>query len=65
MVSSTAGGASTTGAIGMRDGRAGGRSRMSVSGWAPGAWSPCGVFGWRPPAALVEALSDLLDRGST
>jgi exodeoxyribonuclease V beta subunit len=22
---------------------------------------PCGVFGWRPPAALVEALSDLLD----
>nr|MDQ3643671.1 exodeoxyribonuclease V [Actinomycetota bacterium] len=24
---------------------------------------PCGVFGWRPPAALVEALSDLLDRG--
>ena len=27
--------------------------------------SPCGVFGWRPPASLVEALSDLLDRGST
>ena len=26
--------------------------------------SPCGVFGWRPPAPLVEALSDLLDRGS-
>jgi exodeoxyribonuclease V beta subunit len=25
---------------------------------------PCGVFGWRPPAVLVEALSDLLDRGS-
>ncbi len=24
---------------------------------------PCGVFAWRPPAALVEALSDLLDRG--
>jgi exodeoxyribonuclease V beta subunit len=24
---------------------------------------PCGVFSWRPPAALVEALSDLLDRG--
>ncbi len=23
--------------------------------------SPCGVFAWRPPAALVEALSDLLD----
>ncbi|MFZ5847673.1 MAG: UvrD-helicase domain-containing protein [Actinomycetota bacterium] len=22
---------------------------------------PCGVFSWRPPAALVEALSDLLD----
>jgi exodeoxyribonuclease V beta subunit len=26
--------------------------------------SPCGVFGWRPPAPLVEALSDLLDRGT-
>jgi exodeoxyribonuclease V beta subunit len=25
---------------------------------------PCGVFGWRPPAPLVEALSDLLDRGA-
>ena len=25
---------------------------------------PCGVFAWRPPAALVEALSDLLERGS-
>jgi exodeoxyribonuclease V beta subunit len=22
---------------------------------------PCGVFAWRPPAALVEAISDLLD----
>lgn len=26
--------------------------------------SPCGVFGWQPPASLVEALSDLLDRGT-
>jgi exodeoxyribonuclease V beta subunit len=25
---------------------------------------PCGVFSWRPPAPLVEALSDLLDRGA-
>ncbi|MGH9040079.1 MAG: 3'-5' exonuclease, partial [Acidimicrobiia bacterium] len=25
---------------------------------------PCGVFAWRPPTALVEALSDLLDRGT-
>ncbi|MBA3372163.1 MAG: UvrD-helicase domain-containing protein [Euzebyaceae bacterium] len=25
---------------------------------------PCGVFAWQPPAALVEALSDLLDRGA-
>ncbi|MGQ0743543.1 MAG: UvrD-helicase domain-containing protein [Acidimicrobiales bacterium] len=25
---------------------------------------PCGVFAWAPPAALVEALSDLLDRGT-
>jgi exodeoxyribonuclease V beta subunit len=24
---------------------------------------PCGVFAWRPPAILVSALSDLLDRG--
>jgi exodeoxyribonuclease V beta subunit len=24
---------------------------------------PCGVFAWRPPAGLVPALSDLLDRG--
>ena len=26
--------------------------------------APCGVFAWRPPSALVEALSDVLDRGS-
>ena len=26
---------------------------------------PCGVFAWRPPAALVEELSDLLDGVST
>ena len=25
--------------------------------------SPCGVFSWRPPGALVGALSDVLDRG--
>ena len=25
--------------------------------------TPYGVFAWRPPAALVEALSDALDRG--
>jgi exodeoxyribonuclease V beta subunit len=25
---------------------------------------PCGVFAWHPPAALVEALSDLLDQGT-
>ena len=24
---------------------------------------PCGVFGWRPPAALITDLSDLLDAG--
>ena len=24
---------------------------------------PCGVFAWRPPGALVAALSDLFDRG--
>jgi exodeoxyribonuclease V beta subunit len=27
--------------------------------------SRCGVLAWRPPDALVEALSDLLDRGET
>ena len=26
--------------------------------------TPCGVFAWRPPAALVVALSDVLDRGA-
>ena len=26
--------------------------------------TPCGVFAWRPPAGLVEALSDVLDRGA-
>jgi exodeoxyribonuclease V beta subunit len=26
--------------------------------------SPCGVFAWRPPPALVTGLSDVLDRGS-
>jgi exodeoxyribonuclease V beta subunit len=25
---------------------------------------PCGVFAWRPPSPLVEALSDLVDRGT-
>ncbi|MEO7837060.1 MAG: UvrD-helicase domain-containing protein [Acidimicrobiales bacterium] len=28
------------------------------------AGTPCGVFAWRPPPVLVEALSDLLERGS-
>jgi len=26
---------------------------------------PCGVFSWRPPGALVEAVSDLLDGADT
>ena len=26
--------------------------------------APCGVFGWRPPAGLVAALSDALDEGA-
>jgi exodeoxyribonuclease V beta subunit len=25
---------------------------------------PAGVFSWQPPAALIEALSDLLDVGA-
>ncbi len=31
--------------------------------WVDG--EPCGVFSWRPPVALVEALSDLLDGDAT
>jgi hypothetical protein len=32
----------------------------------PGAAAPgAGVFAWTPPAALVEAVSDLLDRGAS
>jgi exodeoxyribonuclease V beta subunit len=27
--------------------------------------APCGVFAWRSPGALVEELSDVLDRGAT
>jgi len=26
---------------------------------------PCGVFAWRPPGALITALSDLFDRGAS
>jgi exodeoxyribonuclease V beta subunit len=26
--------------------------------------TPCGVFAWRPPAGLIPALSDVLDRGA-
>jgi exodeoxyribonuclease V beta subunit len=26
---------------------------------------PCGVFAWRPPGALVCALSDLFDQGES
>jgi exodeoxyribonuclease V beta subunit len=26
--------------------------------------TPCGVWTWRPPAAVVEAISDVLDRGT-
>ena len=29
------------------------------------AGSPCGVFAWRPSGPLVEALSDVLDRGGS
>jgi exodeoxyribonuclease V beta subunit len=28
------------------------------------AGTPCGVFAWRPSGALVEELSDVLDRGT-
>jgi exodeoxyribonuclease V beta subunit len=36
-----------------------GRDTPAVDG------TPCGVFGWRPPAELVGECSDLLDRGPT
>ncbi len=26
--------------------------------------TPCGVFAWKPPGALVSVLSDALDRGA-
>jgi len=28
------------------------------------AGHPCGVFSWKPPAALVEELSIMLDEGA-
>jgi exodeoxyribonuclease V beta subunit len=36
---------------------------MTGSGTPRVDGQPCGVFAWRPPTQLVEALSDLLDRG--
>jgi exodeoxyribonuclease V beta subunit len=37
---------------------------MTGSGVPRIGGQPCGVFTWRPPPALVGALSDLLDRGA-
>ncbi len=37
---------------------------MSGAGTPVVDGEPCGVFGWRPPPALVEDLSALLDQGS-
>jgi exodeoxyribonuclease V beta subunit len=37
---------------------------MTGSGTPRFDGQPCGVFAWRPPAPLVEALSDLLDQGA-
>ena len=39
------------------------RRRMSSIGHPVVAGQPCGVFAWRPPIALIEALSDLFDQG--
>ena len=36
---------------------------MSAVEPAPAGTAPPGVWSWRPPARLVEALSDLFDRG--
>ncbi|WP_028065433.1 UvrD-helicase domain-containing protein [Solirubrobacter soli] len=37
---------------------------MTGPGTPTVAGQPCGVFAWRPPAPLVVALSDVLDRGT-
>ena len=38
---------------------------VAVLGASPAAGGvPCGVFSWRPPAALVTDLSRLLDEGA-
>jgi len=36
---------------------------MSSPGHPVVAGQPCGVFAWQPPVALIEAVSDLFDRG--
>lgn len=36
---------------------------MSAAEPVPSDGPPCGVWSWRPPAALVTSLSDLFDRG--
>ena len=44
----------------------GGALYLFVRGMTPAgaAGEPCGVFAWKPPAALIDALSDLLDTGA-
>ncbi len=37
---------------------------MSAAPAPAGLEPPCGVWSWQPPAPLVEALSDLFDRGA-
>ena len=37
---------------------------MSALEPLPGNAEPCGVWSWRPSASLIEALSDLFDRGA-
>jgi exodeoxyribonuclease V beta subunit len=36
---------------------------MSSPTFPTAGGQPCGVWSWRPPAALVEELSDLFDTG--
>jgi exodeoxyribonuclease V beta subunit len=37
---------------------------MSSASFPQDGSTPCGVWSWRPPQALIDGLSDLFDRGA-
>jgi exodeoxyribonuclease V beta subunit len=37
---------------------------MSSPAFPAAGTEPCGVWSWSPPAAMIEELSDLFDKGS-